>query len=115
LFYSAKTQKALYEYKKNCWQKYIFDEKIEDCGGDRVLAELSTEAKSIHSFWKIVPNDRTDYKKRCTTHPERYTLDVGTYKMELWNCIEPIIQAYGFSIDECTGIRSELVNRQIVH
>jgi len=50
LFYSAKTQKALYEHKGNCWQKYIFEEKIEDCEGDRALAEMSSGAKSIHSF-----------------------------------------------------------------
>ena len=112
LFYSAKTQKALYEHKGNCWQKFIFEEKIEDCDGDRALAEMSSGAKSIHSFWKIVPNGGTDNKKSCTTHPERYTLDVDTYKKELWNCIEPIIQAYGFSSDECITLRNELVNTQ---
>lgn len=113
LFYSAKTQKALYEHKKNGWQKYIFEEKIEDCDGDRALAEMSSGAKSIHSFWKIVPNGRANNnKKNCTTHPERYTLDVDTYKKELWNCIEPIMQAYGFSVDECTKLRNELINSQ---
>jgi DNA polymerase elongation subunit (family B) len=112
LYYSAKTQKALYEHehKRNCWQKYIFDEKIEDCDGDRTLAEMNCGAKSIHSFWKIVPNGRADNKKCCTTHPELNSLDVDTYKKELWNCIEPIIQAYGFSSDECITLRNELVN-----
>jgi hypothetical protein len=113
LFYSAKTQKALWEHKRNSWQKYIFEEKIEDCDGDRALAEISSGAKSIHSFWKIIPNGRADNKKNCTTHPERYTLDVVTYKKELWNCNEPILQAYGFSNDECTKLRNELVNNQI--
>jgi DNA polymerase elongation subunit (family B) len=113
LFYSAKTQKALYEHKRNSWQKYIFEEKTEDCGGDRALAEISSGAKSIHSFWKIVPNGGADNKKKnCTIHPERYTLDVDTYKKELWNCIEPIIQAYGFSGDECTALKNELINSQ---
>jgi hypothetical protein len=46
-------------------------------------------------------------------HPERYTLDVDIYKKELWNCIEPIIQAYGFSRDESIALRNELVNNQI--
>jgi len=112
LFYSAKTQKALYEHKRNSWQKYIFDEKVEDCKGDHTLAEISSGPKSIHSFWKIVPNGGADKKRSCTMHPERYTLDVDTYKKELWNCIEPIIQAYGFSSDECMTFRTELVNNQ---
>lgn len=38
LLYSGKTQKALYEHDRNCWQKYIFDEMVEDCAGDRELA-----------------------------------------------------------------------------
>ena len=113
LCYSAKTQKALYEHERNCWQKYIFDEKIEDCKGDRSLAEMSSQAKSIHSFWKIVPNREADYnKKSCTTHPERYTLDLTSYKKDLWNCIESILQAYGFSSNECIKLRNELVNNQ---
>jgi hypothetical protein len=116
LSYSAKTQKALYEHadsKKNCWQKYIFDEMLEDCDGDRALAEMCSRPKSIHSFWKIVPNGRGSDKRSCTMHPERYTIADHSYKEDLWNCIEPILQAYGFSDNECIKLRNEMVDNQI--
>jgi hypothetical protein len=88
----------------------IVGEKVEDCRGDHALAEISSGPKSIHSFWKIIPNGRARNKKSCTIHPERYILDIDTYKKELWNCIEPIIQTYGFSSDECITLRNELIN-----
>ena len=96
LCYSAKTQKALYEHKRNCWQKYIFDEKIEDCKGDRSLAEIVAERSRYIRFGKLFLIEKLIKKKSCTTHPERYTLDLDTYKKDLWNCIESILQAYGF-------------------
>ena len=47
LSYSGKTQKALYEHDRNCWQKYIFEEKVEDCAGDRELAKINSHPKSV--------------------------------------------------------------------
>lgn len=111
LFYTMQTKDPLYECTDNRWQKYIFDEIVQDCNGDRLLAEKGSHAKSIHSYWKILPDGRGD-KKSCTLHPERYTLDVYGYKEELWACIRPIIEAYGFSDDECIRLKKELVNSQ---
>jgi hypothetical protein len=111
LFYTMQTKDPLYECTDNRWQKYIFDEIVQDCNGDRVLAERRSHAKSVHAYWKIIPNGRGD-KKSCTLHPERYTLDIRGYRNELWNCIEPILQAYGFSSNECITLRNELVNNQ---
>ncbi len=108
LFYTMQTKDALYECKDNRWQKYIFDEKVQDCNGNHVLAERSSHAKSTHAYWKILPDGRAD-KKSCTLHPERYTLDAHGYKDELWTCIQPIIEAYGFSGDECNRLKNELV------
>jgi hypothetical protein len=105
LSYSGKTQKALYEYDGNCWQKYIFEEIVEDCAGDRELAKIDCHPKSVHSFWKITPiGDRGD-KKSCTVHPDRYTLAARSYRKDLWNCLEPILAAYGFDKDELLKLR----------
>ena len=41
LSYSGKTQKALYEFDRNCWQKYIFEEMVVDCAGIRELGKIN--------------------------------------------------------------------------
>jgi hypothetical protein len=45
------------QYNGNCWQKYIFEEIVEDCGGVWELAEINYHPKSVYSFWKIIPID----------------------------------------------------------
>ena len=109
LSYSGKTQKALYEHDRNCWQKYIFEEKVEDCAGDRELAKINSHPKSVHSFWKITLIGGNGNKKSCTIHPERYTLAQRLYRMDLWGCLEPILEAYGFGKDELLKLRNSLV------
>jgi hypothetical protein len=109
LSYSEKTQKALYEYDRNCWQKYIFEEKVEDCAGDRELAKINSYPKSVHSYWKVIPNSSKVSKKRCTMHPDRCTLAERSYRGDLWNCLEPILEAYGFGKDELLILRNSLV------
>ena len=109
LSYSGKTQKALYEHDRNCWQKYIFEEKVEDCAGDRELAKINSHPKSVHSFWKITPIGGNGDKKSCTIHPERYTLAERSYRMDLWSCLEPILEVYGFGKDELLKLRNSLV------
>jgi hypothetical protein len=111
LFYTMQTKDPLYEYTDNRWQKYIFDEIVQDCDRDRVLAERRSHAKSTHAYWKILSDRRSD-KKSCTLHPERYVLDAHGYRGELWSCVKPIIEAYGFSDDECTRLKKELVDNQ---
>jgi hypothetical protein len=108
LSYSGKTQKALYEHDRNCWQKYIFDEMVEDCPGDRELVEINSYPKSVHSFWKITPIDGNGDKKSCTMHPERYTLADRSYRRDLWSCLEPILEVYGFGKDELLELRNFL-------
>ena len=65
LAYSGKTQKALYEHDRNCWQRYIFEEMIEDCDGDRELAKINSQPKSVYSYWKIAPIGGNRKKKSC--------------------------------------------------
>ena len=109
LSYSGKTQKALYEHDRNCWQKYIFEEIVEDCAGDRELAKINCHPKSVHSFWKITLIGSKGDKKSCTMHPERYTLADRSYRKDLWSCLEPILEVYGFGKDELLKLRNSLV------
>lgn len=108
LFYTMQTKDPLYECTDNRWQKYIFDEILQDCNGDRLLAERSSYAKSTHAYWKILSDGSGD-KKRCTLHPERFTLDAHGCRNELWTCIQPIMEAYGFSDNECIRLKNELI------
>jgi hypothetical protein len=110
LSYSGKTQKALYEHDRNCWQKYIFEEMVEDCAGDRKLAKINCHPRSVHSFWKIIliGGGNRD-KKSCTIHPDRYTLADRSYRKDLWNCLEPILGVYGFGKDELQKLNNSLV------
>jgi hypothetical protein len=110
LSYSAKTQKALYEYNRNCWQKYIFEEIVENCAGNRELAKINCHPKSVHSFWKITPIGVNGDKKSCTMHPDRYTLADRSYRKDLWNCLEPILEVYGFGKDELLKLRNPLMD-----
>jgi DNA polymerase elongation subunit (family B) len=109
LSYSGKTQKALYEHDNNCWQKYIFEEIGENCGGDLEFAKTKSHPGSVHSFWKITPVGGNGTKKSCTLHPERYTLADRTYRRDLWSCLEPILEVYGFGKDELLKLRNSLV------
>jgi DNA polymerase elongation subunit (family B) len=109
LFYTMQSKDPLYECTDNRWQKYIFDEILQDCNGDRLLAESGSHAKSTHAYWKILPDGRSD-KKSCTLYPELYALDAHGYRNELWTCVRPIIEAYGFSDNECIRLKNELVD-----
>ena len=109
LSYSGKTQKALYEYDRNCWQKYIFEEMVEDHAGDRELAKRNSHPKSVYSFWKILPLGNKGDMKSCTMHPDRYTLAERSYRKDLWGCLEPILEVYGFGKDELLKLRNSLV------
>ena len=109
LAYSGKTQKALYEHDRNCWQRYVFEEMIEDCDGDRELAKINSYPKSVYSYWKIASISGNRNKKSCTMHPDRYTLADRTYRRDLWSCLEPILEVYGFGKDELLKLRSSLV------
>jgi DNA replicative helicase MCM subunit Mcm2 (Cdc46/Mcm family) len=109
LSYSGKTQRALYEHDRNCWQKYIFEEKVEDCSGDQELAKISSYPKSVHLFWKITHVGGKGDRKNCTMHPERYTLADRSYRKDLWGCLEPILEVYGFNKDELLKLRNSLI------
>jgi DNA replicative helicase MCM subunit Mcm2 (Cdc46/Mcm family) len=109
LSYSGKTQKALYEHDRNCWQNYIFEEMVEDCDGDRELAKINNHPKSVYSFWKITPIGHNGDKKSCTIHPDRYILADRSYRRDLWNCLEPILEVYGFDKEELLKLKKTLV------
>jgi hypothetical protein len=115
LSYSGKTQKALYEHDRNCWQKYIFEEIVEDCAGDRELAKINCHPNQVHSFWKITPISDNGDKKSCTIHPDRYTLADRSYRKDLWNCIEPILEVYGFGKEELLYLRNSLVDARTTY
>ena len=57
---------GLNEHDRNCWQKYIFEEIVEDCAGDLELAKINCHPKPVHSFWKIIPIGGNGDKKSCT-------------------------------------------------
>ena len=75
----------------------------------RELAKINSHPKSVHSFWKITLIGGNGNKKSCTIHPERYTLAERSYRMDLWGCLEPILEAYGFGKDELLKLRNSLV------
>jgi hypothetical protein len=43
-------------------------------------------------------------------HPDRYTLAHKSYRKDLWNCLEPVLDVYGFGQDELLKLRNSLVD-----
>jgi hypothetical protein len=78
---------------------------------------MNSHGKTVYKFWKIPSThdgkgskDKT--KKSCTMHPEKYMLDANAYRRDLWTCIVPSLEAYGFTDNECNKLMRELVDNQ---
>lgn len=104
--------KPLSKYTGNGWQKQIFQEILDDCNGDRTLAELKTQALAIIPYWRIVAIGKGKDRKTWTTHPERYILDKHDYKRLLWGRVKPVLDSYLFTKEECKRLKAELVDKQ---
>ena len=101
--------KPLWKYAGNGKQKDIFNEILEDCGGDRVLAEQKTKTHTIIPYYKINPIKLGENLKKWTCHPERYELDISAAKDLLWKRVKPILDSYLFSKAECKHLESEVM------
>ena len=51
-------------------------------------------------------------ERSVTIHPEKYELNIIQYRKELFNSIEPILQAYGMQGEEIDRLVDELVGHQ---
>jgi DNA polymerase elongation subunit (family B) len=92
LSYSFEASKNLYEYASNGRERKIYQEKIEDLDSVE-SAQAASQANNVYRYWKVLDGG----KSTITTHPEKYHVDFLKYKEELFNCIEPILYAYGIS------------------
>jgi DNA polymerase family B len=97
LAYSFEASKNLYDYPKEGPGKKLYREKLEDYGGNIQLAQSQSQANTVYEYWKVIGKG-----KAITAHPDRYQLDITTYRTELIKCITPILAGYG--IKEVDGI-----------
>lgn len=108
LTFSQEAKKALYEYKNNGKERQMYSEILEDCGGDIELAQSKSQPNNVYKYWKIIGENG----KSVTRHPERYQLNMIGYKVELFKCIEPIIQAYGMEEENMDKLYKELTGQK---
>jgi hypothetical protein len=107
LSFSKEAKKALYEYKNNGIERRIYNEIVEDCGSVE-LAQSRSQGKCVYRYWKVKAKDRS-----ATIHPEKYQLNMAEYRKELFNCIKPVLLAYGMKEgEEIDRLDDELVGHQ---
>jgi DNA polymerase elongation subunit (family B) len=104
-------ERPLSTYLGNDWHKQVFEEILDDCNGDRVLAEKKTQAHSVIPYFKIKPIGNGINKKTWTIHPGRYTIDKLDHKMALWQRVETILKGYSFSKEECRRLKSMVMDQ----
>ena len=107
LAYSIEASKNLYDYASDGKEQEIYRENLEDCNGDVELAQSKSQANNVYEYWKILDENG----KSVTIHPERYQLNMDKYREELFNCIEPILEAYGMKEEELDQLWGELIGR----
>jgi DNA polymerase elongation subunit (family B) len=108
LAYSGTASKALYNYLDKCWQTEIYNEICADNVRNLELAKSKSQANTVYQYWKI--NDQKGKKSKVTMHPESHILNIHKYKEELWNCIRPLLEVYGFGANECSIFENEIVS-----
>ena len=104
LAFSQEADKALYDYKMNGKERQIYIEILEDCRGDIELAKSRSRANNVYEYWKILTEG-----KSATIHPETYPLNMDKYREELFNCVKPILEAYGMNEKELIQLQDELL------
>ncbi|MFZ0220129.1 MAG: hypothetical protein WAM42_00380, partial [Candidatus Nitrosopolaris sp.] len=98
LFFSFTAEKQLSEYGEG-YQRAVFYENV--------ASGKSIAAGERYKYYKIIPINEDGRVKKFSTDG-KYKLDLTKYKESLWNCIEPIVEAYGFNteiLNECLGIK----------
>ena len=110
---SEDNTKPLSEYPNNGWQKQIFNEFLEDCKGDRILAEQKTRAHMIIPYWRIKSIGKGTNRKVWTCHPDRYELDRQDSKRLLWGRVKPILDSYLFTKEECKRLEIEVMHNRV--
>jgi DNA polymerase I len=111
LAYSAKSSKALYDFKQNGWQKDIYNEICADSGGTVELAKSKSAANLVYRFWKV-QNQIGAKGITVTMHPESHMLNIRKYKEELWTCVKPLLEAYGLDKNELSTFENEMMKTQ---
>jgi hypothetical protein len=79
----------LYEYKTNGKERQMYNEILEDCGGDIELAQSRSQSKEVYKYWKIIGE-----KGKSVTS------------------IEPILQAYGMEEENIDKLHIELTGQK---
>jgi DNA polymerase elongation subunit (family B) len=104
LAFSPKADKPLYEYQDKREQHQLYDENLEDCGGNVETAQSISQGKCVYEYWKVISDRRS-----ISRHPEKYKLNMKKYRKGLFACVVPILRAYGISKEEELRLQTELV------
>ena len=86
----------------------MWNQILEECGEDSELAKSKSQAKGVYKYWKILD---VKEERSVTIHPEKYQLNMEKYKEELFNCIMPILEAYGMKEEELDELYLELIGQ----
>ena len=105
----SQATKALYEYKKNGKERQMWNEILEDCGGDVELAKSKSQTNNVYYYWKIIAKAK---ERSVTIHLGKYPLNIDKYREELFKCIEPILEAYGMKEEGLDALYLELIGRK---
>jgi hypothetical protein len=74
------------------------DEYGEGYQREIYLETGKSEARQKYEYYKIKPVEVNGQIKKFSTRPDR--LDLPKYKESCWICIEPIIETYGFDVQD---------------
>jgi DNA polymerase elongation subunit (family B) len=107
LSFSKKATKPLYEYEHNDEHRQIYDENLEDCGGNEEMAQLKSQGNCVYKFWKVKAE-----KRPVSMHPEKYELNMEKYREGLFSCAAPILRAYGMSEEEESRLQEQLTGQR---
>jgi hypothetical protein len=102
LAYSVEASKNLSSYAPGTLMK-IYEEILQDCWGNKELANRRSPAERVYEYWKIIG------EKDITIHPEKHQLDFWKYRDELFTCIRPILAAYSMKNDALNKLELEVV------
>lgn len=114
LAYSALTKKPLDKIERAGWQADLYNEILQDCEGDKSLAQSKSQGGQVYKYWKVsVEYERITKKNKkvikkktkASIHPENHTLDIQKYRDTFWSSIESILLVYGVSKDKIKALK----------
>jgi hypothetical protein len=111
--------KSLNDYAKEDWHKRAYNEILEDCNSDEVLARKKSEGGKEYTYWKIsvlyqITTKKgkvsTRSKETTTIHPEKHiqNISIKKYKAELWTAFKPILEVFGLGEKDLMLLKKEL-------